>query len=117
MLTLTVDFNALASGLVRGLQEDADGDGELAVGTLVLLVDGEGNEALGILRELRDALVFAAVDWETWGPEGHIRWLSLPRPELGKQNTLKADVVRLGGEGSPVPMRVEFAERRVPVPA
>ncbi len=118
MLTLTVDFNVLASGLVRGLQEDAAGDGELLEDALVLLGDGEGNEALGTIREIRDGLVFADVDWDTWSPEGTFQQLSVPLPEQGKPRTVKViGVIRLVSEGSNVPGRVDFAERRVPVPA
>jgi hypothetical protein len=72
MLTLMIDFNAQADGLVRGLQTGITGDGDPTMGAPVILSDGEGSEALGTLREIRDGLVFAEVDWDTYGPAGHI---------------------------------------------
>jgi hypothetical protein len=118
MLTLTVDFNVLASGLVRGLREDVTGDDELLEGALVLLDDGEGNEALGTLREVRDGLVFAEVDWNTWGPAGTIRRVSLPLPEQGKRSAMKVTGdVQLVGASSNVSASFGFAERPVCVPA
>ena len=119
MLTLTVDFNSRADGLVRGLQEDIIGnDDDLVPDALVLLNDGEGNEALGNIREVRDGLIFADVDWDTWSPEGTIQWLSLPVPERGKTSAIKVTgMVKLVSEGSSVVGRIGVAERRVPVPA
>jgi hypothetical protein len=82
MYRLTVDFNALPSGLVRGLAPDG---ADLRVELLVVLVDGEGNEAIGILRELRDGLAFAEVDWETFGPEGRFQIVDLGLPEAPQE--------------------------------
>jgi hypothetical protein len=79
MLTLIVDFNAAQDGVVRGLREDVADSRELAEGrelvegALVLLRDGEGNEALGLIQDASDDLVRAEVDWKTWGTEGAIR--------------------------------------------
>lgn len=73
MLTLMIDFNAQADGLVRGLQTGVSGDGELTPGISVILSDGEGSAALGTLREVRDGLVFAEVDWDTYGPADRIK--------------------------------------------
>jgi hypothetical protein len=87
MTGAVVDFNPIASGLVRGLQEDADD--ELVVGATVLLTDGEGNEALGTVQELRDGLVFAAVDWETFGPSGVIKPVSLRPAACPKTTTFE----------------------------
>jgi hypothetical protein len=72
MLTLIVDFNAAKDGVVRGLIEDVDGH-EPVDGALILLRDGEGNEALGVIRDIADGLVHAEVDWNTWSPEGTIQ--------------------------------------------
>jgi hypothetical protein len=85
MLKLTVDFNAVANGLVRGLQEDALGDGEPVEGALIVLDDGEGNEALGTVREVRDGLVFAAIDWDTFGSAGLIKPMSAEHLQLPGQ--------------------------------
>lgn len=107
MLTLTVDFNALANGCVRGLQEDVTGTGEPNNGALVLLVDGEGNEAMGTLGEIRDGLVFAAVDWRTFGPSGRIRIYEFgnspaPVPTTGPSVTKDDDAnVAVGGGSAP----------------
>lgn len=118
MLTLTVDFNALANGLVRGLLEDTGGDGELTEGTLVLLNDGEGNEALGTLREVRDGLVFTEVDWDTWSLAGaFLFWASLPLSEQAKEFALKVtgDVWPLS-IGNSLRGRFGFVERLAPAP-
>jgi hypothetical protein len=85
MLTIRVDFNALDSGLVRGrVYGNVDG-AELVTGRLVLLDDGEGSEALGTIEELRDGLVFAAVEWGTFGPAGIISPVSLTPPAYPKR--------------------------------
>src|SRR5271168_3612104 len=89
MLILTVDFNALASGLVRGRAANAAEYPTLVEGSLVLLTDREGNEALGTVREVRDGLAFAAVDWDTWGPTGTIKVVSLPPPRPQTTRTVK----------------------------
>jgi len=73
MPTLKVDFNDVLEGRVRGLSEEFEGPGEPAVEGLILLDDGEGNEALGVVRSLERGLIFAEVDWDTWGPTGHIK--------------------------------------------
>lgn len=73
MLTLIVDFNAARDGVVQGLLEDVIDGRELTNGALVLLRDGEGNEALGVIQDVSDGLVHAAVDWGTWGREGSIQ--------------------------------------------
>lgn len=120
MFTLTVDFNtASANGLVRGLQEDVTGNDDLLEGALLLLDDGEGNEALGTLREVRDGLVFADVDWNTWSPAGAFLFSpSLPLPEQAKESALKVtgDVWPLG-VGNSFHGRFGFAERLITVPA
>jgi len=116
MLTLTVDFNALASGLVRGLQQDAAGD--LVEGALALLDDSEGNEALGTVCEIRDGLVFAAVDWDTWSPAGAIQWVTPPVSEHAKPTTMKiTGLIEVMGASTSVPAPREFAERQVLVAA
>lgn len=79
MLTLTIDFNAQADGLVRGLQTGVSGDGELTRGVPVILIDGEGSAALGSLRDVRDGLVFAAVDWDTYGDVEDVKAVAAPR--------------------------------------
>jgi len=119
MLILTVDFNALAGGLVRGRAANAaEGPNHLAEGSLALLTDGEGNEALGTVRKVRDGLVFAAVEWDTWGPTGTIKVVSLPPPR--PQTTRKVKVtgsVWQAGTGDKVPARVQQVAERVPIPA
>lgn len=113
MLIVTVDFNALANGLVRGRTANAAEDGSLA-----LLTDGEGNEALGTVREVRDGLVFAAVDWDTWGPTGTIKVVSLPPPRPQTTRTVKVTgSVWQAGTSNMVPARVQQLAERVPVPA
>lgn len=117
MPRLTVDFNAQDGGLVRGLREDAS-DGDLVEGALVLLNDGEGNEALGTLREVRDDLVLTEVDWDTWAPEGSFQyWASFPPPEHAKAGTLRVtgDVWPLS-LGDNLRGRFGFAERLMPTP-
>jgi hypothetical protein len=117
MLTATVDFNAQADGLVRGLQVDATGDGDLIPGTLVLLTDGEGNEAFGILRDVRDQLVLAEVDWETWGP-ATTKISPAPRPEQGKElKLIVSGSVWQSGAGGKLPTQVPKLAERVPVAA
>jgi len=113
MLTLRVDFNALPSGLVRGRQPT---DSAMVEGSLVLLTDGEGNEALGTLRELRDGLVFAAVDWNTWSRAGTYRQAYLRVLGQAKQTVAQATGnVRPSSIGSSTIGRLSFAEQRVPV--
>jgi hypothetical protein len=85
MLTIRVDFNALDSGLVRGRAYGNVDPAELITGRLVLLDDGEGNEALGTIEELRNGLVFAAVEWGTFRPAGKIRPVSLAQPAYPKR--------------------------------
>jgi hypothetical protein len=121
MITLIVDFNAPATGLVRGraaqgIAEDAL-DEALAMGCLVLLRDNEGSEAVGKLRELRDNLVFAEVDWETFGPEGRIEFVDVAMPEARKAT------LAVTGEGveprenaaDPVPATVHGVETLIAV--
>lgn len=70
MLTLRVDFNAARDGCVRGLERDATADttaDKLVVGASALLDDGEGNQALGTVQRVENGLVFAEVDWSSWG--------------------------------------------------
>jgi hypothetical protein len=122
MLTLKVDFNTTSDdGLVRGLQEDVSGNDDLLEGALVLLDDGEGNEALGTLRQVRDGLVFAEVDWDTWSPAGaFVFWASLPLPEQAKEVTVTFKVT---GDVWPLSIgnglggRFGFVERLLPNPA
>jgi hypothetical protein len=119
MLTLTVDFNALANGLVRGLQQDVVGDGDPRDGEPVELSDGEGNVAQGVLREVRDGLVFAEVDWATWSP-GTI--LS-PAPDgvSGKEREVilsaTGDHIRPLVPTSKGKSGIASAQERLPVPA
>jgi hypothetical protein len=118
MLTLTVDFNALANGFVRGRAGNAADDPNLVEGSLALLTDGEGNEALGTVREVRDGLVFAAVDWDTWSPAGAIQWVAPPVPEHAKPTTMKiTGLIEVMGASTNVPAPREFAERQVLVAA
>lgn len=64
MLRLRVDFNAVRDGLVRGRATAISGTGELAKGERVLLDDGEGTQALGVISRIADSLVYAGVtDW------------------------------------------------------
>ena len=74
MLTLLVDFNTDRDGRARGLEREAVGgetnEGALALldeGALALLDDGEGNQALGTVQRVEDGVVFADVDWSSWG--------------------------------------------------
>ncbi len=66
MLTLLVDFNTDRDGRARGLEREAVG-GETNEGALALLDDGEGNQALGTVQRVEDGVVFADVDWSSWG--------------------------------------------------
>jgi hypothetical protein len=70
MLTLLTDFNAVRNGLARTLREEVDGTGEPGEGERVLLDDGEGNRAFGIVRRIESDLVFAEVDWNSWSTAG-----------------------------------------------
>lgn len=116
MLTLIADFNAVSDGLVRGLSEDVQG-GEPTPGALVLLCDGEENEAFGVVREARDGLVFASVDWETLSPEGAYQyWSALPVLDHGRPSAVTGDVRPLAF-GNPVVGRFGgIAERLILVP-
>jgi hypothetical protein len=115
MLTLAIDFNAHADGLVRGLQEEVEGDGDLVVGAAVRLTDGEGNEALGVLHEVRDGLVFTEVDWDTWSA-GEVYSYSYPAQQSVPSGFgfASGDAVRLGGRGAAVIGAGDMHER-VPV--
>jgi hypothetical protein len=70
MLTLKVDFNAARDGCVRGLERETTADAPddaLVVGASALLDDGEGNQALGTVQRIENGLIFAEVDWSSWG--------------------------------------------------
>ncbi len=60
-LRMLVDFNAVRDGLVRGLMSELDGTGEVVTGERILLDDGEGMRALGVIADITDDLIFAGV--------------------------------------------------------
>lgn len=68
MLRLLVDFDRVRDGMVRGRLEDATGPRPLRVGDRVLLHDGGGHEAWGVVHALERDLAPVAIDWATWGP-------------------------------------------------
>jgi hypothetical protein len=116
MLTLIVDFNAAQDGVVRGLIEEVIDGRELTPGALVLLSDGEGNEALGVIRDVNDGLVYARVDWKTWGPEGAIRIVASQALSKGSASIIES----ISGAGMSsygrdsrggLPTRLEVAEQ------
>lgn len=119
MLTLTADFNAVTGGLVRGLCEDLHG-GEPTPGALVLLCDGEENEALGAVQESRDGLVFATVVWDTLSPAGAFKyWASLPVLDQLNGRLLKVtgDVRPFARSDTSISARFGgIAERLIPAP-
>lgn len=82
MLTVMVDFNARRGNEVRGLSEEVIGDDEPQVGENVLLDDGEGNTAWGRISRVERNLIFATVQWNTWGGPRRIvqgdSWVELP---------------------------------------
>src|SRR5271154_3239504 len=116
MLTLVADFNAVSNGLVRGLSEDLHG-GEPRLGALVLLCDGEEQEAFGVVREARDGLVFAAVDWETLSPEGAYRyWSALPVLDHGRSSPVTGDVRPAPAKNPTAGRLAGIAERLILLP-
>lgn len=70
MFRLLTDFNDIREGNVTGLLEDAEGPQHLRVHDRVLLHDDGEHEAWGIVREIRNGLVHARIDWGTWGLAG-----------------------------------------------
>ena len=101
MLRLTVDFNAVRDGVVRGLSEELSGKGEITTGERILLDDGEGIQAIGVISNIADDLIYAGVlDW------GYI----LPEPETVIETLEPERNPQIPG------LRIQGAERQL-VPA
>jgi len=117
MLTLIVDFNAARDGVVRGLLEDVVDGRDLDDGTLVLLRDGEGNEALGSIQGVNDTLIHAAIRWDTWGAEGSIKVVASRSLTTGAASVIES----ISGQGvswehnggGALPTALEAAEQLV----
>lgn len=65
-MRLTVDFNAIHGDgeVVTRLEVAPKG---LSVGDRVVLDDGEGEACEGTVSRITDRLVYAEMDWGTWG--------------------------------------------------
>jgi hypothetical protein len=70
MFRLLVDFNEIQDGVVRGLPEDAEGLGDPSEGDRLLLHDDGEHEAFGTVERLENDLIYAKIDWSSFGPAG-----------------------------------------------
>lgn len=70
MFCLLTDLNDINAGIARGLVEDAEGSRAIRPGDRVLLHDDGEHEAWGIVTNVSGGLVYARIDWDTWGAPG-----------------------------------------------
>ncbi len=69
------DFNDIDNGIVRFLSSDADTD--VQEGDVVILHDDGEQEAMARIVAIEGRLVAARIDWDTFGPAGSIKPVSL----------------------------------------
>jgi hypothetical protein len=66
MIRLLTDFNEVDDDVAKGLVEDVVGSRPATVGDRVLLHDGGEHEMWGTVSEIRNGVICALVDWDTW---------------------------------------------------
>ena len=66
MIRLLTDFNEVDNDVAKGLVEDIEGSRPVTVGERVLLHDGGEHEMWGTVSEIRNGVICALVDWDTW---------------------------------------------------
>lgn len=64
MITLLVDFNEIRNGEVFTRYDESV---IIVVGDRVMLDDGGGESCEGTITRVTDRLVYARMDWDTWG--------------------------------------------------
>jgi hypothetical protein len=66
MIRLLTDFNEVDDDVAKGLVEDLESSRPLAVGDRVLLHDDGEHEMWGTVSEVRNGVISAHVEWDTW---------------------------------------------------
>jgi hypothetical protein len=75
---LKVDFNAAERGLIRSLQRLSNAPGDLVVGDEIILYDGEGTFAVGVVERVRGTVITARIS-EASGETYARGWMTAER--------------------------------------